>query len=240
TDIVTLFDLPVFSRNHERAMQQILRYVETKQKALVYFVNAHTVNTAKQRPDFLEVLQGADLLLPDGIGLELAARMKGSCFEENLCGTDFIEYLCVAELKLYLLGGTPGTAERAGEVFHKRWGGQIVGVHHGFILNRLEMEQAVCEDIRACQPDVVLVGFGVPLQEEWCARFRTQLDCPILMGVGGLFDYYSGNVKRAPLLWRKARIEWVYRLMQEPGRLWKRYLLGNVEFLWHSWRDRGS
>lgn len=233
-----VFGLRLFRRTHRHVLRYLLDSIRCRENKTLFFVNAHTVNTMYEKSGYRQLLNEADLLLPDGIGIELAIRRQGDSLEENLCGTDFIEPLCRSGLRLFLLGGKDNTAERAAQTFRERWGATVVGTHHGYIKNYTKAEkEELFATIHRARADVILVGMGQPMQEEWILEHREQLAAPITMGVGGLFDYFSGNVKRAPLFWRKARMEWVYRMIQEPERLWKRYILGNPLFLWRMFQS---
>ncbi|MES1952041.1 WecB/TagA/CpsF family glycosyl transferase [Salinisphaera sp. S4-8] len=197
-------------------------------------LNAHCVNVAVRNRAYRQRLAESDLLLPDGSGMRIAARMAGKQFGDNLNGTDLFPALCERAAKqglaIYLLGGSPGTAERAAAEMQRRYPGLIVaGTQHGYF-SEAEQDQVIARINRA-RPALLFVGFGVPLQEEWIASHRDALDVPVKLGVGGLFDYYAGNVVRAPQLVRKVGCEWAWRLAQEPRRLAKRYLWGNFAFL---------
>jgi N-acetylglucosaminyldiphosphoundecaprenol N-acetyl-beta-D-mannosaminyltransferase len=200
------------------------------------FVNADCVNLARRDPAYRACLRRCDVVLPDGIGVRLAARLSGQGMGENLVGTDLLPELCqlsAAEgVRLYLLGAGPGVAaEAARRLRISHPGVQIVGQHHGFFRRGGAEEDAVLAGIERAAPDVLLVGFGAPLQERWIERVRGRLSTPVLLGVGGLFDYYAGRVPRAPLWLRELGLEWAFRLWQEPRRLWRRYVLGNPSFL---------
>ncbi|MCB9640028.1 MAG: WecB/TagA/CpsF family glycosyltransferase [Myxococcales bacterium] len=232
---VDIFGLSLYAKGRDILLE---RWAEacTQQntRETVFFVNAHTVNTMYEQADFLSILRSADVLLPDGIGIDLAVRGMGKALEENLCGTDLALDICRhrSGFRIFLVGGRPGVAEAAAARFSHGYGGNIVGVHHGFLAGADENELGrLWEKIAASRADMVWVGMGVPLQERWVWTHRGQIDAPLVFAVGGLFDYYAGCVKRAPLVWRKLRMEWVYRLIQEPTRLWKRYVLGNPLFL---------
>lgn len=198
---------------------------------VVHFANAHTLNLAWSDAHFRDVLARADVVLNDGIGLELYARMAGERFEGNFNGTDLVPALLAhaspeAPLRVFLFGGVPGRAEDAARALEARFPGVVVvGTRDGYA------HDGAVEAINAASPDVLLVGMGNPIQEKWVDTVRHALDVGVAMGVGALIDFLSGKVSRAPRWVRAARLEWLYRLSREPKRLFRRYVLGNPAFL---------
>ena len=199
----------------------------------VAFLNAHCANVASQDDMYAAALERADLVLSDGIGVEMAAKMQGSRIRENLNGTDFVPKLLIESAKrgksVFLIGGQPGTADAAAAELQRQIPNlKIAGTRDGY--SGAE-DQAAVTDINRSGADILLVAMGVPLQELWIDRNFETLKTKVCLSVGGLFDFLAGNVSRAPIWVRKARAEWVWRLMMEPRRMAKRYLLGNVTFL---------
>jgi len=199
-----------------------------------YFVNPDCLNKTFCDSDYQEILAKADNVFPDGIGLTIACKLMGSPLKENVNGTDMLPYLCAMVAakgyKLFLLGGRPGVAENMADNITEKYGVTVAGTHHGFFHHEKE-NSAVLEVINASGADIVLVAFGAPLQEKWIAANRSKLQTKAALGVGGLFDFYSGNTRRAPRWLREMGLEWLYRILQEPGRMWKRYVIGNPLFL---------
>jgi N-acetylglucosaminyldiphosphoundecaprenol N-acetyl-beta-D-mannosaminyltransferase len=153
---------------------------------------------------------------------------------ENLNGTDMLPYLCENAVKnrfrIFLLGAQPGVAEKAKANLIKKFNGlQISGTQHGYFGK--EEEQKVIEKINKSKTDILLVALGVPKQEKWICGNLSKLQVKVAMGVGGLFDFYSGKIKRAPRWMREVGLEWLYRVLQEPKRMWRRYIIGNPLFL---------
>jgi exopolysaccharide biosynthesis WecB/TagA/CpsF family protein len=201
----------------------------------VGFVNAHCVNTLYRDGAYREALSGMDVLFADGSGMSLAARAAGETLADNVNGTDLFPVLCRdaagAGVSLYLLGGGEGVSAKAGAALAASTPGlEIAGARSGFFATPAE-EQAAIDAINASGAGIVLVGMGVPLQELWIARNRHRLSAAVVIGVGGLFDYYSGRIPRAPLAVRKVGMEWAWRLAMEPRPLARRYLVGNLEFV---------
>ncbi|WP_460272164.1 WecB/TagA/CpsF family glycosyltransferase [Celeribacter sp. ULVN23_4] len=200
----------------------------------VFFLNAHCANLRAKDRAYASALARADMVLPDGIGVELAARMSGGPLTENLNGTDFAPTLLRKAteqgLSVFLFGAQPGTAEKAAMKLSTTIPGlRIAGTRDGFE-GATDARRAIAA-INASGADILLVAMGVPMQEMWIDRHLPDLAPRIVLGVGALFDFLAGNVSRAPRAVRKAKMEWVWRLMQEPRRLAKRYLIGNVSFL---------
>ncbi|MEP3440822.1 MAG: WecB/TagA/CpsF family glycosyltransferase [Sulfitobacter sp.] len=203
-------------------------------KRRVNFMNAHCFNVMAADRAYAKAVTTADYLLPDGIGVALAAKMTGQKLRENLNGTDFIPALLQEAAKqgkaVYLFGGTAGTADTAARnLIHKIPGLRIVGTRNGF--DEAQNDAEIIADINASGADIVLVALGVPKQELWLQRNARNLDAQLTLGVGAALDFFAGNVSRAPVWVRKARSEWVWRLAMEPRRLAKRYLQGNFSFL---------
>ncbi|WP_386680761.1 WecB/TagA/CpsF family glycosyltransferase [Loktanella sp. R86503] len=223
-------DLSLIDSTQQDAVHALL----SPGKRNAFFMNAHCCNMMHRDRAYRTAVQAADVLLPDGIGVALAARMTGQRLAGNLNGTDLIPALLAQAAKMgksvYLFGGTPGTADAAAANLTKRIPYlRIAGTRDGFA--GAQDTQAVIADINASGADIVLVALGVPMQEIWIHRHGYKLDAQLVTGVGAALDFLAGNVSRAPLWVRRARSEWVWRLAQEPRRLARRYLAGNPAFL---------
>jgi alpha-1,3-mannosyltransferase len=206
---------------------------ESRDPTPVTFANAHTLNTATSNRRLRRALRRS-IVFNDGVGVDIASRLLfGKPFPENLNGTDFVpNYLLRTRhrYRIFLFGAPPGVAERAAERLarfapHHR----IVGSRDGYA-RPLDMP-GIIADIRGSQADVLLVGLGNPTQELWLMENLAQTGCRLGFAVGALLDFMAGRFPRAPEWMRELRIEWVYRLVQEPLRLWRRYLVGNPIFL---------
>ncbi|RVV96566.1 WecB/TagA/CpsF family glycosyltransferase [Mesobaculum littorinae] len=233
-----LFGLQVVDADAESVIARLLDAVETgTPPQRVAFLNAHCGNVMARDPAYAAALQGADMVLPDGIGVELAARMRGGGFTENLNGTDFVPRLLDEAgrrgMSVYLFGGAPGVAEDAALALLRRASGlRIAGVRDGFA--GAADPQAAQEAIAASGADILLVAMGVPRQDLWLANAAdtdTGMGPGLSLGVGALFDFLAGRVRRAPAAVRRARMEWAWRLAMEPRRMAGRYLVGNATFL---------
>ena len=200
----------------------------------LHFVNAHCINVAYTDDAYRQVMQGAAAVFADGSGIRKAGEMLEAPIVDNVNGTDMFPLLCrrcLAEGKqIYLLGAEPGIAERtAGWVEEHIGDGIVAGCHDGFFTE--EQAPGVIAGINDSGASILLAAMGVPRQELWIHAHLQQLQCPVAIGVGGLFDFFSGKIRRAPLFMRKLGIEWVWRLLMEPRRMWRRYVIGNFVFL---------
>jgi N-acetylglucosaminyldiphosphoundecaprenol N-acetyl-beta-D-mannosaminyltransferase len=225
----------------DEAVAAIEAAVAASHPTQVAFVNADCVNIAARDEAYRQRLNDMDWVFVDGIGMRLAGQMLKQPVRDNVNGTDLFPRLCKMLAarggRLYLLGGRPGVAAAAAcwaEAHHP--GLQIAGAHNGY-LDPAD-NQRVASEIRATRPDVLLVAMGAPRQEAWIGRHAAAAGATVTLGVGGLFDYYSGRIPRAPAWMRRLGLEWIFRLLQEPGRLWRRYLIGNLVFLARVGRDR--
>jgi exopolysaccharide biosynthesis WecB/TagA/CpsF family protein len=205
----------------------------------VAFANVNLLNIAYKDPG-LRALLATFLVLNDGVGVTLASRwLYGARFPDNLNGTDFCpEFLekCRFPLRIYLLGGRPSTVSEAAGTIAGRWPRhEVVGVHHGYFV---ESEiPSIRAQIASARADLVFVAMGNGLQERVIGELVPAC-AACAWGVGAWFDFLTGRIPRAPRLLRRVGAEWAYRLMQEPRRLWKRYVIGNPVFLWRVFRER--
>lgn len=225
-----ILGLPVVNATTQQAIDALLNGAARS----VYFLNAHCANLRAGDRAYASALARADMVLPDGIGVELAARMSGGPLADNLNGTDFTPALlreaAKRGLSVFLFGARPGTADKAADKLITTIPGlRIAGTLDGYDGNA--DEAAAVAKINASGADILIVAMGAPLQELWIDRHLSDLSPRLVLGVGALLDFLAGNVSRAPAFVRKARMEWGWRLMQEPRRLAKRYLIGNGTFL---------
>jgi N-acetylglucosaminyldiphosphoundecaprenol N-acetyl-beta-D-mannosaminyltransferase len=216
------------------AVDTLVARLDRGQQTRAAFVNADCMNLALRTPAYRSAVDTADLVFLDGSGMRLAGRLLGKTIRDNVNGTDLFPHLCAALAsrggRLFLLGAAPGIAERVRDWIHARYPGvQVVGTRHGYYAP--EEAGSVLEAIRSARPDVLLVAFGAPRQDCWLRHNLAATGATIGIGVGGLFDFYSGSIPRAPRWMRRLGVEWVWRLAQEPRRLWRRYLIGNFTFV---------
>jgi N-acetylglucosaminyldiphosphoundecaprenol N-acetyl-beta-D-mannosaminyltransferase len=246
-ELFTLLDVPIQNVTMEQALEQIssCTFPHEGPACELHFVNAHCINVSANDEGYRRILQSSDAVYADGSGIRKAGRIMGVQIADNVNGTDMFPLLCRRmqdeQKRIYLLGAAPGTAEKVRDWVGQEIGpGVIAGVHDGFF-EETELD-AVLAHIQHSGADLLLVALGVPRQELWIRSVRDRLPVAAAMGVGGLFDFYSGNIPRAPRWLRAIGFEWVWRLIQEPRRMWKRYLIGNLVFLRrvHTAQRKGS
>jgi len=231
---VAVGDVTFDNISMQQAIDQITAMLDGDTAQQVSFVNPACVNIAAGDRGYRRLLSRAAMVLPDGIGIKIAADILGAPLKQNVNGTDLFPRLCQQlaqrQSSVFLLGGQPGVAERVAAVIHAQWPTlRVAGIRDGFFA--LADEGQVAADVKASGADVVLVARGVPVQDVFIDRHLHQLGVKVAIGVGGLFDFVSGRISRAPNWMRDSGLEWIYRLMQEPSRMWQRYLVGNFTFL---------
>lgn len=234
TEARSILGVTIRDLGSDQAIATIDGALSRGERANVCFANAQALNVACDNAHFRESLRRF-LVLNDGLGTDIASRIKfGKPFTENLNGTDFVpEYLGRTEhsLRIYLVGTTDAVVGRAAQALRRAYPRHtIVGYRNGFFLGPQDVEQTCC-DIRAARADCVLVGMGNPLQELWIDEHGEKTGARLFFAVGALLNFQAGSVRRAPSWVRKLRCEWIYRLLQEPLRLARRYLIGNFVFL---------
>lgn len=238
--LLNFFGIPVVNTTMKEAVDWVIAEASGTDARHMAFVNPDCLNIAWENADYRNVLLKADRVLPDGIGIHLGCRILGRALRANVNGTDMFPLLCEAagraRLPIFLVGARPGIAQAAADNMVRRFPDlQIAGTRDGYFQS--DEEAGVVEAINASGARILLVAFGAPRQELWLGRWRDRLVPPVRMGVGGLFDFYSGRIPRAPVWMREMGLEWVFRLMQEPGRMWRRYVIGNPLFLSRVWRQ---
>jgi len=216
--------------------RRIIDFVQDNRPHKVMYVNAHSMLIAQKDDEYRNILNSADLVYADGMSIVWGARVFGNYLPGRSTGADFIPGFCqvFAEkgFKIYLLGARPGVAEVTGQKLRQANPKlKIVGTHHGYFQHN-ETEKII-DEINRTSPHILLIGFGAPYQEKWIDRNFSLLNVPVVWGVGGLFDFLSGSLKRGPQLLLDNGFEWLCRLCIEPRRLWKRYLIGNLLFMWY-------
>ena len=181
--------------------------------------NPEFILAAERDPEFLRVLNGADLVLADGVGVLYSSKILGTPLKGRVPGIEFAEDMlaCLNQMggRLYLLGAKPGVAQEAGRRILERYPDiTLCGTHDGYFKD----EQAVLLEVAAARPDLLFVCLGAPKQEKWMARWGKHTGARLAIGLGGALDVFAGKVERAPESWRKLGLEWAYRLKKEPQR----------------------
>lgn len=233
---VEILGVKIDNLTMEEALDYIVNSAGGEKPRQLCFVNTDCLNKVVSDQPYRELLHQSDLVLADGIGLRLAGKLIGSEIRQNVNGTDLFPLLCEhlsnSPLGFFFLGARKEVVNSFADWTKQNYPGvQVKGQRDGYFDDAQEGE--VREQIRNSGAQILLVAFGSPRQDMWIRTNLASLGAVrVAMGVGGLFDFYSGRIPRAPQWMRELSLEWVYRLYQEPGRMWRRYLLGNVIFLW--------
>ncbi|PYE90339.1 WecB/TagA/CpsF family glycosyltransferase [Phyllobacterium leguminum] len=241
TPTYDVLGIPVAALAWKDALDLIAGHIERREFLRVAWLNAHCSNIADRVPRYRAALNEF-LVLPDGVGVDLAAYIRhGRKFPANLNGTDFTPALIrhiETPLRIGLLGARPGVVEKAALYFAGLAPHDIRVISDGFFTS--EEEEGVLKKLADFHPDILLVAMGVPRQELFILDKLTERHCTAAFAVGALFDLQTGTIRRAPPWIRRLRAEWLYRLWQEPGRLWRRYIVGNFLFVARLMRERLS
>ncbi len=222
----------------EELHEEISRFVENGEHALVLHANVHGLNLAYRNGRLRGLFNRAPIVFCDGSGVMLGARILGRRIPERITYADWTWKLAAfAEergFSLFFLGARPGVAEKAARRLEYRFPKlRIAGAEHGYFERTLGSpeNEAIIKKINAARPDVLLVGFGMPVQEFWLAENWEKVDANVALTGGAVFDYVSGELRRGPRFLTDRGLESVARLMVEPRRLWRRYVIGNPLFL---------
>lgn len=244
---IELLGVRVHPLTVEELHQRLAGYIDNRQHALVFHANVHGINLAVKDTAMMAALNRAEIVFCDGAGVILGARLLGHHIPERITYADWMwqlaEFAAHHDISLYFLGARPGVAQAAADrlaAYHP--GLKIAGVQHGYFDRTLDHpeNQAVIERINAARPNILLVGMGMPLQERWLSENWAHLHVNVALTGGAVFDYMSGELRRAPRWMTDNGLEWLGRLLIEPQRLWRRYLVGNPLFLGRVVRTRLS
>lgn len=215
-------------------------YLETikAKQTIITYLNIHVANTALWHSSVRSLLEGSDLVYCDGEGIVMGSKILQTPLPTRLTAanwfSDFIAYCKRKNMTVFLLGGVPGVAETAVDKLQQTLGeasNSIIGYHHGFFLNDKVLEKQVIKTINTLKPDILVVGFGTPLQETWIKENCGQLQVSTIYALGAILDFVSETMPRCPAWMGKAGLEWLYRFSLEPKRLFARYMIGNPWFI---------
>ncbi len=222
---VKIFGVRVDKVTLEEATELVEEFLQRDELKTIYTPNTEIVMKAKEDESLKRLINKGSLVIPDGIGLIHATRIKKKPLPERVTGFDLsmnmIELANEKRLSLFLLGGKPGVSDEAAKNIVKKYPNvKIAGCHHGYF----KEEKEVLWEINKSSPDIIFVGLGFPKQEEWIDSYKDKLKCKVAIGNGGTIDILAGKVKRAPDIYQKLGLEWFYRLIREPARI-KRQLI---------------
>ena len=220
-----ILGVPIDGVTMDQAVQVVGKMIKDRGRPhMVVTANSEMIVAANYDPLLLHIMERADLVVPDGIGVVWAARLLGCPVPQRVPGVDLMKALLseaeVKEWKVFLLGAAPGVAEKAAEAILAEFPAlRIVGCHHGFFGK--EDETTLIQDLRESDADILFAALGVPRQEKWAAAHLGTIGIPVSMGVGGSFNIWAGIDKRAPQWMQRIGLEWLYRFARQPQR-WRR------------------
>ena len=227
---------------HKITVHQLIPYIISQakldRKTVISNVNIRAMNFACSVPGFRKFINSSDLVFCDGFGVILGAKMHGHNIQKThrMTCPDYIEDLAQAcetsGASIFLLAGCPGVTDRAIAKLKEVAPALKIAGHHGFFEKSGPDNDAVIQQINSFQPDILYVGFGMPLQEEWIEANLDRLDAKVFLPLGACLDFYTNTVNRGPKWMTNSGFEWLSRLFTEPNRLWQRYLLGNPFFFY--------
>jgi N-acetylglucosaminyldiphosphoundecaprenol N-acetyl-beta-D-mannosaminyltransferase len=234
---VRIGSLAISNLTWEEAIGKVEEMIRVQEPDYALTPNVDHVVLAERDPDLKRIYAECPLVLADGMPLLWAARFLGAPLKEKISGSDFLDRFCRTAAdrgyRLYFLGGLPGAAELSAAILSEKYPGLIIaGIDsppRGFERSE-EGNLRVIGKIRAARPDLIFVGLGTPKQEKWISANRRRHRVPVSFPVGAGFDFISGKVRRAPLGMRRCGLEWLWRLIREPLRLGKRYLVRDLAF----------
>lgn len=223
----------------DETMASIERFILDKTPQIVVTADSSGLVMAQSDPEFMAILNRADLVTPDSAGVVWALRRKGKSTITRVSGVDLVSRICRLSAdkgyRLYFLGSAHGVAEMAAEKLRLQFPGcRIVGTHHGFFPP--DSDEIVAHEVAKAKPDVLFVAMGIPRQEKFIAATQAIIQAPVAMGVGGSLDVFSGKAKRAPKFIQKLSLEWLWRVLLNPRKLSKVKTL--PKFAWMVLRDR--
>ncbi|MBD8498233.1 WecB/TagA/CpsF family glycosyltransferase [Paenibacillus arenosi] len=238
---VSIYGVPFSKMTMQETVDWMTSAIAERRPTHVITANPIILMNAIENERHMRIMEQADIIVADGTGIVWAADYIGDPLRERVTGFDLLYELMKQGnekgWKVYMLGAAPEVVEAAASRLQQLYPGiQIVGCRDGFFTEK--EDEAVINEIIQAQPDLLFVARGAETQEPWIARYREQLNVPIMMGVGGSFDVISGKLKRAPKWMRSLRLEWFYRLIKEPWR-YKR-MLALPRFVWKVVRDKGK
>lgn len=242
---INILGVQVHPLTVDQLHEELAQLIETDSHAEVLHVNVHGMNLSADNPWLRDYLNQAEIVFCDGAGIILGARILGQHIPERITYADWMwqlaEFAAARGYSFYFLGAKPGIAQTAADRMIERFPElKIAGVRDGYFNkdNGHPDNEAVLADINAARPNILIVGMGMPMQERWLLDNWNRIDANIALTGGAVFDYISGDLKRAPTWMTDNGLEWLGRLLIEPRRLWQRYIVGNPVFLARVIRER--
>ncbi|MBN1511121.1 MAG: WecB/TagA/CpsF family glycosyltransferase [Phycisphaerae bacterium] len=230
-----LFGVPIHALTMGQVLAAVDQAIRRREQLRIGVVNVAKLVNMGRDPELAESVLTSDLVVADGMGVVWASRILRASLPERVPGIDLmmrmLEQGAGRGYRVYCLGATPEVVSTVVERIGQQFPGVVVaGSHHGYFKD--EEEARVASEIRSASADILFVAMTSPKKERFLARWGDEMNVPVCHGVGGSFDVLAGKVKRAPALWQRLGLEWLYRVVQEPRRMWRRYLVTNTVFGW--------
>ena len=240
---VYLFGIPILAVTMSEILDVLRKQIEKREPIQIGVVNAAKVVNMHRDNSLREDVLSSDLILADGAAVVLASVLLRKPLPERVTGIDLMYELFQQGKNLgyrvYCLGATEVVSKTIEDKIKSDYPGLILaGRHNGYFTS--EEEESIANEIAESKADILLVAMTSPKKENFLARWSDRINVPICHGVGGSFDVMAGKVKRAPMFWQKMGMEWLYRVIQEPRRMWKRYLVTNTIFMWLLLKELGK
>lgn len=238
---IKIFDIDVDNLTLEETTEKIIRSIENQQFIVREDLNAAKVVWLKKDIKLLEAIKNAEIINADGQSVVLASRLFNKPLKERVTGIDLMESLVKKafekKLKVFFFGAKEEVVKKVVEKYSTIYTNEIIaGYRNGYFSK--DEENAIVQSITDSNADILFVGMGSPAKEFFINTYRNDLKIPFIMGVGGSFDVVAGKVSRAPRWMQNAGLEWLYRFLQEPRRMWKRYLVTNSLFIYYMFKEK--
>ncbi|UMB60801.1 WecB/TagA/CpsF family glycosyltransferase [Lutibacter sp. A80] len=221
-----------------------LATINTESKCIINTINAYSYCVAKQDPHFAEVLTSGDVLLPDGTSIVLAAKLLANKKITKIAGWDIHQYLLEQankkEQKVFYLGASNNTLEIIKKKLSQEFPNIKVATYsppYKTVFTQQDNNEMLAQ-VNAFSPDILFVGMTAPKQEKWVYKHKNTINATVICSIGAVFDFYAGNVQRAPKWMLNLGLEWLFRLLKEPKRMWRRYLIGNTQFIYYVFKEK--
>ena len=243
TDKFDILGVKVDATNLSLASQNIAEWIRHRRKVYICVAPVSTVVECQSNPEYREVINGADMVTPDGMPLVWLGKLKGNKVIQRTYGPDLMLKVCsdgeMPGFRHYFYGSTVQVCEQLESRLKRKFPEiKIVGKFSPpFTDNRKNEDTKIIDEINRAKPDILWVGLGSPKQDFWMHKHRDKLEVPVIIGVGAAFDFLAGAKKQAPRWMQRSGLEWLFRLFCEPRRLWKRYLIGNTKFIYYLLAD---
>lgn len=222
----------------DEAICKIDELIKNKKPSYVVTPNVDHIVKLEYDKEFQDVYKDADLILTDGMPLIWISKLKGNPIKEKVSGSDLFPKVCelaaYKEYKVFLLGAAEGVAQKASENLKKKYKGlNVVGTYspsYGFEKKEEEIDYII-KIVNELKPDILAVGLGAPKQEKFLYKYRNELNVPVSLAIGASIDFEAGTINRAPKWMQSSGLEWFYRLIKEPRRMFKRYLIDDIKII---------